>query len=307
MSNINFMVIQDFAARHRCSYNEACDMVRLAIGPVWHDESPAPKIVPPGFALVSIEQLTSWKAMANQTAACTLKRERHSVGANLKSEIADVIADPLNIAGEAGATEAGHVTARVPNITAKQAADVSMALCEALVDAGREFGILIIGEATEADQGEREIGLRKALQFYADGNHFVRHDSSVWDTVSGEPANFYEDEANTATVEDGSIARAALATQPNGVIAAQDSIVSKPIDMVLHCPDCGVQHIDAPDRNPELEETPWTNPPHRSHLCHACGCIWRPADAPTNGVKAVKTTGKSDTWKPSPVTSFSKK
>lgn len=31
-----------------------------------------------------------------------------------------------------------------------------------------------------------------------------------------------------------------------------------PIDMVLYCPKCGLQHLDAPD-----ERTPdWTNPPH---------------------------------------------
>lgn len=64
----------------------------------------------------------------------------------------------------------------------------------------------------------------------------------------------------------------------------------KPIDMVLHCPACGLQHVDAPD-----ERTPgWVNEPHRSHLCHDCGHIWRPADVPTNGVAAVKTKGKAD-------------
>lgn len=64
----------------------------------------------------------------------------------------------------------------------------------------------------------------------------------------------------------------------------------KPIDMVLHCPACGMQHVDAPD-----ERTPgWVNEPHRSHLCHNCSHVWRPADAPTNGVAAVKTKGKAD-------------
>lgn len=77
-----------------------------------------------------------------------------------------------------------------------------------------------------------------------------------------------------------------------------------PIDMVLHCPKCGLQHIDAPD----FEDDPsmlavgisrkaydgWTNPPHRSHLCAGCGHVWRPADVPTNGVAAVKTKGKHD-------------
>ena len=74
-----------------------------------------------------------------------------------------------------------------------------------------------------------------------------------------------------------------------------------PIDMVLHCPACRLQHIDAPepsqlmhiDKN-EACETWWSNPPHRSHLCHGCGHIWRPADVPTSGVVAVKTAGKAD-------------
>lgn len=67
---------------------------------------------------------------------------------------------------------------------------------------------------------------------------------------------------------------------------------AQPLDMVLHCPKCHTQHVDEPD-----ERTPgWVNPPHRSHLCHACGTIWRPADVPTNGVREVKTRGKADSW-----------
>lgn len=53
-------------------------------------------------------------------------------------------------------------------------------------------------------------GVLEALQFYADKSHFTVHDEGVWDTVSGEPQNFWEDDANSATVEDGSIARLAL-------------------------------------------------------------------------------------------------
>lgn len=82
--------------------------------------------------------------------------------------------------------------------------------------------------------------------------------------------------------------RAHLAAQPAPVV---------PIDMVLHCPACGLQHIDAPD-----ERTPdWKNEPHRSHLCHGCGHIWRPADVPTNGVAAVATKGKADSPIAAPV------
>jgi len=61
------------------------------------------------------------------------------------------------------------------------------------------------------------------------------------------------------------------------------------IPMVLHCPSCGLQHIDAPSPG-------WDNPPHRSHLCHGCGTIWRPADVPTVGVEAIQTRGVADTW-----------
>ena len=69
----------------------------------------------------------------------------------------------------------------------------------------------------------------------------------------------------------------------------------EPIDMVLFCPACGKQHIDAPVEVPgHGMGGEWTNPPHRSHLCAGCGHIWRPADVATNGVAAVSTQGKAD-------------
>jgi len=73
-----------------------------------------------------------------------------------------------------------------------------------------------------------------------------------------------------------------------------------PVDMVLYCPKCGMQHIDAPESAEAYAErlhesswwelggdkpVQWTNPPHRSHLCHGCGNIWRPFDVATNGVE----------------------
>jgi hypothetical protein len=63
-----------------------------------------------------------------------------------------------------------------------------------------------------------------------------------------------------------------------------------PVPMLLFCPRCGTQHIDAPE-----PDTGWTNPPHRSHKCN-CGCIWRPADVPTDGVVSIRTRGSADTW-----------
>ncbi len=68
-----------------------------------------------------------------------------------------------------------------------------------------------------------------------------------------------------------------------------------PIKVVIHCPRCGVQHIDLPD-----PENGWFNPPHRSHACQTegCGTIWRPANIATEGVERIETIGKSDNWQP---------
>ena len=66
-----------------------------------------------------------------------------------------------------------------------------------------------------------------------------------------------------------------------------------PIPMILYCPACALQHIDAPQ--PEKE---WTNPPHRSHECQGCGCVWRPADVPTVGVASIATRGSRDSGIP---------
>jgi rubredoxin len=76
----------------------------------------------------------------------------------------------------------------------------------------------------------------------------------------------------------------------------------EPIPMILHCPACHTQHIDAPEPGMLISSGPtagrvrpgWTNPPHRSHLCQECGHVWRPADVPTTGVKSVQTRGKND-------------
>ncbi|MBR8189140.1 hypothetical protein [Burkholderia vietnamiensis] len=86
---------------------------------------------------------------------------------------------------------------------------------------------------------------------------------------------------------------------------APDKPVSAPIPMLLFCPRCGEQHIDAPepaDADIDVDGTvitatsEWTNPPHRSHLCHACGIVWRPADVATVGVATIATRGTADTW-----------
>ena len=67
-----------------------------------------------------------------------------------------------------------------------------------------------------------------------------------------------------------------------------------PIDMILFCPKCGLQHVDAPEVGALGYFGEWDNPPHRSHLCHGCGHIWRPCDRATNGVASITTQGRAD-------------
>jgi len=92
----------------------------------------------------------------------------------------------------------------------------------------------------------------------------------------------------------------------------EEEVRAEPVPIILHCPQCGEQHIDmeqtetqfrhfmeAWSLNAEPQDrvpTRWTNPPHRSHLCHNCGTVWRPADVPTTGVANIQTRGKEDTW-----------
>lgn len=85
------------------------------------------------------------------------------------------------------------------------------------------------------------------------------------------------------------VLRDATDPEPAVIPAEVVDVHSTPIDMILHCPSCHHQHIDAP-------EASWTNPPHKSHLCAKCATIWRPCDLPTNGVRAIETCGKADTW-----------
>jgi hypothetical protein len=78
---------------------------------------------------------------------------------------------------------------------------------------------------------------------------------------------------------------------PKAYFAQRIAALEAPIAMILHCPACHTQHLDAPDaRSPE-----WTNPPHKSHLCHACGTIWRPCDRATVGVATIESKGAADT------------
>lgn len=64
--------------------------------------------------------------------------------------------------------------------------------------------------------------------------------------------------------------------------AARPEVVQKPLDMLLFCPRCNVQHVDRPQ-----PEQGWTNPPHATHTCQSCGLLWRPSNGLTNGIRML--------------------
>lgn len=103
--------------------------------------------------------------------------------------------------------------------------------------------------------------------------------------------------------ENGEVVITAVTLDVYPEILRRHDAEAVPIDMVLYCPECHAQHVDAPEEGAifsfgESMRERWTNPPHKSHLCHACGWIWRPADVCTNGVAQTKTHGTNDDTTP---------
>lgn len=68
--------------------------------------------------------------------------------------------------------------------------------------------------------------------------------------------------------------------------------VMSPVPMLLACPACDVKHVD---------EGEWATRPHRTHLCHACGSLFRPALVPTVGVAALADGSTTPVREPSTV------
>lgn len=64
------------------------------------------------------------------------------------------------------------------------------------------------------------------------------------------------------------------------VNAWKNAAYMAPIPMLMFCPRCREQHIDKPAPG-------WTNPPHATHTCGACGLLWRPSNHNTVGVGTV--------------------
>ncbi|VVE54173.1 hypothetical protein [Pandoraea terrigena] len=80
-----------------------------------------------------------------------------------------------------------------------------------------EFGGIQLSADGREDKRDAEVArLIEALTFYAEGHHFMRANEDAWDTVSGEPQNFWCDEADTAMVEDGTVAKIAIAANQAG-------------------------------------------------------------------------------------------
>lgn len=82
-----------------------------------------------------------------------------------------------------------------------------------------------------------------------------------------------------------------------------------PVPAILHCPKCGLQHIDRPETDAEyaarlhesawwelggVQPERWNNPPHASHKCAGCKWVWRPMPCASNGVVNHGSAGELD-------------
>lgn len=149
----------------------------------------------------------------------------------------------------------------------------------------------------DSEREELILGLNSAAEYLIDKN--MAHDASTCRKaaalLAATPARGWVGLTDAeiwgqADGSDGSVPKFARAIESK-LREKNAAAPAAPVDMVLYCPKCGVQHIDAPD-----ERTPdWTNPPHKSHLCHGCGHIWRPSDTPTNGVARTASGKDADT------------
>jgi hypothetical protein len=104
----------------------------------------------------------------------------------------------------------------------------------------------IIQRLLDENAAGEPIGWRQALKFYAEGSHFNKADEDSWDTVSGEPPNFWCDEAGTATVEDGTVAAMALRGTP-----LHDEEEHQELEAVIAC--LGDDAAKLRESNPEDE------------------------------------------------------
>lgn len=62
----------------------------------------------------------------------------------------------------------------------------------------------------------------------------------------------------------------------NKIHAELDRALLAPIDLIMHCPECGERHIDEGDFETKR---------HHTHACQHCGFVWRPAVRATRGVR----------------------
>ena len=145
---------------------------------------------------------------------------------------------------------------------------------------------------------EDDLKVLRLKAKYDGGDHRLQHLLFCYETMFENACD-----PNSSTIE----------FKPE-ILRAMDAY-EKPRDMIIFCPACHKQHIDKaePDvcelcgglwadhqHTTQFSECKdfkaWINPPHKSHRCHFCNAVFRPADFPTNGVAKIETRGENDTF-----------
>ncbi len=145
-----------------------------------------------------------------------------------------------------------------------EALDLAQYLTQAIEERGAEQPVPLAAASLE----EIEVGIQDALA----------QEANVMGSLSSE---------YWSGLESGVIYGVRWREQRGGADWAELRDVGIPCE--LFCPQCGAQHVDAPDT-----EQGWDNPPHRTHKCHACGHLWRPYPVATFGVLAQRPAASAE-------------
>lgn len=123
-----------------------------------------------------------------------------------------------------------------------------------------------------------QAALRSAAAALTSAADMLEHNDAIFKGKWKKGSKAWSGDFIERTVSDG-LALIGASRTPRSAIAE-----SAPIDMLMFCPRCQMQHVDAPE-----PEKGWTNPPHATHTCKGCGLNWRPSNALTNGVAGLSS------------------
>lgn len=143
--------------------------------------------------------------------------------------------------------------------------------------------VLNVRQATQADRAAREASLLAQERIMAAVSNGPIH-PTPYDVIMHDDSLLHQQIATARKMLDQADVPSEGRMLPPGLSdptlqSLKASAEVAPVPMLLRCPVCSEQHVDAADK-----VTGWTNSHHRTHLCAFCGHKWKPFEYCTTGV-----------------------